>query len=56
LYYWFLHKTKGESVSELLLSTLLSAITAEDLDGNIKGVPPPYYEFEDVARHALSQF
>jgi hypothetical protein len=54
LYYWFLSKSEGSSVSELWLGMVIRAITSEDSDGLPKGLPSPYYDFETVARHMLS--
>jgi hypothetical protein len=54
LYYWFLSKNEGNSASEFWLSSMIRSIISEDNDGFPQGLPSPYFEFETVARHRLS--
>ena len=53
-YYWFLRETDPRSDVEGLLVQILSGLISKDSSGDVKGLPSPYYDFEDVSRHILA--
>ena len=52
-YYWYLRATNASSNQELILAQILRRISDHRLIEQFQGLPQPYYDFEDVARHAL---
>ena len=53
-YYWFLRATSPYSSHESMLVAILRRISDPRLTEQSQGLAQPYYDFEDVARHALS--
>lgn len=53
-YYWFLRATSPLAKEEFLLVALIRRICDKRLSERFQGLPQPYYDYDDVARHALS--
>lgn len=53
-YYWYLKENEGSSHTEHILTAILKGISTEGKDGKIIGMPSPYFNSEDVIRHALA--
>jgi hypothetical protein len=51
-YCWFL--SEADTENEDLLELIIGSIMRSDADDEIHGLPSPYFNFEDVARHTLA--
>jgi hypothetical protein len=51
-YYWFLRRTDSRAAVDAMLVQMIAATVASQGDEPV-GLPSPYWNFEDIARHTL---